>query len=93
MNEQQILEELVSILETNGVQVRDEPMDGHTGGLCILRGKRVFFLDSKASSADSALLCASAVVQSVDIEALYIKPQVRQFIEFNAPNCEYSDFS
>jgi hypothetical protein len=92
MNEQQILEELVSILETNGVQVRDEPLDGQSGGLCVFRGKRVFFLDSMASSADSASLCATAVAQTVDIEELYMKPQVRQFIEFTTPDVEYPDF-
>ncbi len=92
MNEQQIIEELVSILETNGVQVRDEPLDGHGGGLCVFRGKRVFFLDSMAPSTDSATLCASAVAQTVDIEELYMKPQVRQFIEFTAPDAGYSDF-
>ena len=83
MNEQQILQELISILETNGIEVRKEPLRGNGGGLCEFKGKRIFFLDSQASSVDSASLCANAVEKTVDIEQLYIRPQVRQFIELN----------
>ena len=83
MDDQQILDELVSILETSGIQVRDEPLGGSGGGLCKLRGRHVFFLDTQASSVDCASACAQAVDRSVDIEQLYIKPQVRQFIELH----------
>ena len=38
-----------------------------------------------------ASLCASAVAETVDIEALYMKPQVRQFIECAAPGLETED--
>lgn len=81
MDDQQILDELVSILETSGIEVRDEALGGRGGGLCKLRGRQVFFLDTQASSVDCALACAEAVESVVDIEQMYIKPQVRQFIE------------
>ena len=81
MDDQQILDELLSILETGGIQVRDEPMGGSGGGLCKLRGRQVFFLDTQASPVDCALACAEAVERAIDIEQLYIKPQVRRFIE------------
>ena len=81
MDNQQILDELVSILEISGIQVRNEMLGGSGGGLCKLRGQQVFFLDTQASSFDCASACARAVERVIDIEQLYIKPQVRQFIE------------
>ena len=81
MNQQQILEELISILETNGIHVRDERLSGQAGGLCTVRGRPTMFLNSCSCVQDNVDACAQAVNQAIDIEALYIKPQVRQTIE------------
>ncbi len=81
MNQQQILEELVTVLETNGIQVRDEPLTGQRGGLCTVRGRPIMFLGSDTAVQDNADACAEAIHQAINIEELYIKPQVRQYIE------------
>jgi len=81
MNEQSILEDLLAILETNGVAVRSERLGGGGGGLCTVKGRKVFFVDNDASSAETAALCAEAIVQIVNIERLYMRPQVRQYVE------------
>jgi len=81
MNEQAILEELLAILEANGVTIRNEPLGGSCGGLCTVKGKHIFFVDTQAPVTEIAALSATAVAKLVDIEKLYIKPQVRQFIE------------
>ena len=81
MNEQQILEELLALLEANGVAIRSEPLAGSGGGLCTIKGRPTFFADTQAPSADVAALCAEAILKVLDIENLYIRPQVRQFIE------------
>ena len=81
MNSQRILEELLGLLESNGVIIRDEPLGGSGGGLCSLKGERIFFVDTQAPSEVTAALCAEAVSQVADIEQIYIKPEVRQFIE------------
>ncbi|MCF7972198.1 MAG: hypothetical protein K9N55_00115 [Phycisphaerae bacterium] len=83
MNQQQILEELVSILETHGIQVRQESLSGQPGGLCTVRGRPIVFLDSCACAQDNADACAEAVSRVINIEELYIKPQVRQYIEIH----------
>ncbi len=83
MNEQAILEELLALLEANNVKIRNEPLGGSGGGLCSIKGEQIFFADTQAVSADTAALCAEAVVKLVDIEKVFIKPQVRQFIENN----------
>ncbi|MBN2594619.1 MAG: hypothetical protein JXA81_14015 [Sedimentisphaerales bacterium] len=84
MNEQNILDELLALLEANGVIIRNEPLGGSGGGLCSIKGERIFFVDTQASSAVSAAMCANAVSKVVDVEQIYVKPQVRQFIEDNS---------
>ena len=81
MNEQRILEELLALLEANGVTIREEPLGGNGGGICTIKGQQIFFVDTQAPSAVAAALCAEAVPKVVDIEQVYIKPEVRQFIE------------
>jgi hypothetical protein len=81
MNEQRILEELVMLLETNGVAIRREPLAGGAGGLCTIKGQHIFFVDTQSSSADVAALAAEAVAKIVDIENIYLRPEIRQFIE------------
>ena len=81
MNEQRIFEELLALLEADGVNIRNEPLGGSGGGLCTVKGERIFFVDTQATSAEMAATCAEAVSKLLDIETLYIRPQVRQFIE------------
>ncbi len=81
MNEQRILEELLALLEANSVAIRDEPLGGNGGGLCTIKGRQMFFVDTQAPSVVVAAICAQAVPKVVDIEQVYIKPEVRQFIE------------
>ena len=57
MNEQRILEELLALLVANNVTIRREPLGGNGGGLCSIKGQQIFFLDTQASSAESAGLC------------------------------------
>lgn len=81
MNEAKILEELLRLLEANGVTVRNEPLGGSGGGLCTMKGQTFFFVDTEAPSTDVAALCAEAVAKLLDIETVYIRPEVRQYIE------------
>jgi len=81
MNEKRILEELLALLEENGVTIRNEPLGGSGGGLCSVKGEQLFFVDTQALPTDVAALCAQALCRVVDIEKIYIKPEVRQFIE------------
>ena len=81
MNTQRIFEELLTILEANGIKIRDEPLGGSGGGLCSIKGAWTFFVDTQAPSVVMATICAEAVSQVVDVEQIYIKPEIRQFIE------------
>jgi hypothetical protein len=81
MNEQGIMEELLALLEANDVTVRNEPLGGSGGGLCTVKGKRILFVDTEAPSIVTATICAESLPKVADIEQIFIKPQVRQFIE------------
>ncbi|GAF72409.1 unnamed protein product [marine sediment metagenome] len=84
MNEQRISEELLALLEANGVAIRKEPLGGSGGGLCTVKGQAIFFVDTQATSAEVAALCSQAVSKIINIEQIYIKPEIRQFIENNS---------
>jgi hypothetical protein len=84
MNEQRIVEELLALLEANHVKIRREPLGGRGGGLASMKGENLFFVDTEASSADVAALCADAVRKLVDIETIYLRPEIRLFLESQA---------
>jgi hypothetical protein len=84
MNEQRILEELLALLEANQVKIRSEPLGGRGGGLASMKGERLFFVDTEAAGADVAALCAEAVLKLVDIETVYLRPEVRMFLDSHA---------
>jgi len=81
MNEQMILEELLDLLKQGAVQIRQDALGGSGGGLCTVQGKRIFFMDTQAPTDFLIQLCAEAVPEVIDIENVYIKPQIRQLIE------------
>lgn len=84
MDQERILDELLALLEDNGVGIRREAMGGGGGGLCLVKGQRLFFLNTESASSDTAALCAQAVARVMDIEGVYLRPEVRRFIEQNA---------
>ena len=85
MNDQRILDDILALLEAYGVTVRPEPLGGSAGGLCCVKGKNIFFLDTQSTAAQNAVLCAEAVAKILDIENIYLRPEIRGFIEAHSP--------
>jgi hypothetical protein len=56
-------------------------MGGTGSGLCKMKDKQIFFVDSDAQTTDTAAICAEAVRKTADVENIYIRPQVRAFLE------------
>jgi hypothetical protein len=81
MNTREILEQLLALLESNNVEIRTESLGGGGGGLCKIKGQYTLFVDSDSTTADSAATSAQAVTKVVDIDTVYIRPEVREFIE------------
>jgi len=74
-----ILDELVLLLEQNGIAVRRETHGG--AGRCVLKGQTVVFIDKSAPTAEMAEICGRAVCENIDVESIYIKPKIREFLE------------
>ncbi len=85
MNDQQILEELEAALEALGIHVRHEVLEDSIGGLCMVKGRCCMFLDAGAHPADQARLCAGELRKHAAIDTVYLKPEVRRFLEQTAP--------
>ena len=83
MDDQRILSELLKLLDANNVKIRTEPLGGQGGGLCCVKGENFFFLDSQAPARESASLCANALCKLVDLEEIYLRPEIREFIELS----------
>ncbi|MHC5061112.1 MAG: hypothetical protein ACYTFK_08515 [Planctomycetota bacterium] len=81
MESEAVLAELLALLEQSGVSIRTEPMGGRGGGLCKMKDKEVFFVDTEATTAEMVAICSEAVREMVDFENIYIKPQVRAILE------------
>jgi hypothetical protein len=81
MNTEGMLDELLQLLEKAGVEVRMEQMGGGGGGVCSVKGKSIVFLDVQASAMERAAVCARALAKAVNLEEVYMKPEVRQFVE------------
>lgn len=72
---------MLQLLEKNGIEVRLEQMDGSGGGICSVKGRRIVFLDTAAPASERAAVCAAAIAKVVNLEEIYMKPEVRQFVE------------
>jgi hypothetical protein len=81
-----IIEELIALLNRQQVEIRRASLGGNGSGLCRIRGKNIFFFDNEEEYAEIASKCASAVAELVDIETVYIKPELRDFIKKSAEN-------
>jgi hypothetical protein len=81
MDSTAVLDELLMLLEAQNVTVRRDTLGGSGGGLCNIKGKNIFFLDTQASPTEAAAKCAEALAKVADIETLYIKPQIRELVE------------
>lgn len=81
MDAREITEELVALIEQTGVKIRREAMGGGGGGLCIIKEKKIFFVDTDCSIAEMNAICARTVNELLDIDMVYIRPQVRQLLE------------
>lgn len=81
MDDRDILEALFELLGNCQVEVRKAPLGGQGGGLCRLRGRAVFFADADASVGETMVLAVQAVRQCMDIEGVYLRPQIREIID------------
>ena len=86
MDEITAVEEFEKLAENLGIQIRYEPIRQDedfvrvVGGLCLLRGKYVVIIDSKAAMGEKIRTLAEALAH-FDLDQIYIKPALRELLE------------
>lgn len=81
MDDTVLLNKLTALLKASEIKIRKEVLEDSCGGLCRIGNERVLFLDSQSLPEEQAVVCARAICEVVDIENIYLLPDVREFIE------------
>ncbi|HKQ48927.1 MAG TPA: hypothetical protein VJZ71_12725 [Phycisphaerae bacterium] len=81
MDLQSRLDELLALAEQIGLAIRRESLGGNGGGLCVLKGQRVLFLDTSADLETRYERTLAALAPLSDLDARYIRPDVREDLD------------
>ncbi len=76
-----ILESVLETFANLDIEVRREWLGGEGGGLCTIRGERIFFLDLAADLATRLEHCLIALSQVPENESVYLSPVVRDALD------------
>jgi hypothetical protein len=85
MAPEDVVRELLNLAERTGIAVRIEPLDPeiflhHRGGICKIEGAPTILVDS-AASIDEKMAVLLRAMGSVELDAVYMRPQLREQIE------------
>ncbi len=83
------LESLLQAAERLGIEVRAESMGSDGGGLCLLKGRRVLFVDTAADLATRYDRTLDALAGLPELQDLYLLPEVRADLERQTPRVEH----
>lgn len=75
------LEGVLDVLRRMEVEVRHARLGGEGGGLCVIKGKQVVFVDIDADAATRLDRCLTALMQLAGLESVFVPPQIRDLIE------------
>jgi hypothetical protein len=75
-----LLEELKLLLASLEIDFRETKRIRSDGALCVIKGKKVIILKRNIENEDKAEIIKREMKQ-FDLEAKYIKPEVRDYLE------------
>lgn len=84
MNDQQRLEALLAAAEKIDVTIRQEHLAGHGGGLCVIKGQRVLFVDLALDVQARYELTVAAMSGVAELENVFLPPEVRDDLDLAA---------
>lgn len=73
--------EMIELAVKVGIRVRHVHLGGAGGGLAKLRGERQVFIDVDADPADQVASLAAALASQEGLDAVFVRPDVRELIE------------
>lgn len=75
------LEMLLELAEEIGIEVRAVTMGGEGGGLCVLKGRRVLFVDTAADLGTRYERTLAGMAGLPELEGRFIVPEIRQDLD------------
>lgn len=81
MDLQTRLDLLLSIAQELGWTLRREPLGGDGGGLCIIKGQHVLFVDTLADLETRYERTLAALAAQPELDQRYLPPEVRDDLE------------
>lgn len=72
------LETLLSLARELEIDIRSEPLGGDGGGLCVLKGRRVLFVDTSADVDTRYERTAAALAGLPALDSRYLPPEIRE---------------
>ena len=76
-----LLSDVAELLDRLGIEARFEHLGGGSGGICMIRGRRVAFFDLDADPVTRADRCLAGLARLPELETLYVKPSLRELID------------
>lgn len=80
MHTVEMLEHGLDLAARLGYQIRQEDLNGNGGGGCVIRGKKIFFLDLALGPADHLDLVIETLRHDPDAQQLPMPQQLRELI-------------
>ena len=81
MDVQARLAELLALAESIGLSIRKEALGGSGGGMCVLKGQRVLFLDTTADPDTQYERTVAALAPMEQVQNHYLTPEVREDLD------------
>jgi hypothetical protein len=81
MDVQSRLDILLARAEELGIEVRRASLGGEGGGLCVIKGRRVLFVDTAADPGTRYDRTVSALARVPEVGERFLPPEVREDLE------------
>ncbi len=80
VEEQQLFEELVTVVQKLGIILRREK-GNFKGGICVVHGEKKFLFLNKKHAMEQQLITLGKAIRQLDEEQVYLSPRAREFVE------------
>ena len=75
------LDTLLNLARELGIEIRSESLGGEGGGMCILRGRRVLFVDTSADVETRYEKTVGSMATLKELDGRYVPPEVRDDLD------------
>jgi len=75
------LDTLLNLARELGIDIRSESLGGEGGGMCVLRGRRVLFVDTSADLETRYEKTVGAMSTLPELDGRYVPPEVREDLD------------